>query len=104
MRTNGALIDQTGRTWLRFSNALESHGAIVADGEVVEMPGEARMRFAEFGRRVTHLEFSAFDECDDSVGGFDLYVVYDSEEELLHVIDVQFIDGKISFRLLSPLN
>ena len=99
MITRGTLQDVTGRVWLRFTEAHESYGAVVARCELLDMPPEAKAVFDEHEQRVLHQELSFLHHLKEKIRGFGLQLVWDGEHQRSAPLDVQLLDGEVSFRL-----
>ena len=101
MKRSGILQDQHGLVWCKFRNANEQYGAIVADYEIVHMPADARAIFNQFEDLVSAQAFSLLDELEPKLKSFDLWIIWDGEERVTKVWDVQVTKSGLSFRLTS---
>ena len=102
MKRRGRLQDRTGKIWARFTDARDAYGAFVARCELLNMPPGARTVFEEHEQRVSRQELSFVDDLKETIRGFGLQVVWDGEDQIIGVADVQLFETEISFRL-SPV-
>lgn len=102
MKSRGTLQTSAGIIWLRFSDARESYGAVVASCECIDMPPRARAVFHEHEQRVLNQELSLLHHLQEEIHTYGLQVAWDGEPERTEAFNVQLCEGEVSFRT-SPL-